>query len=75
MNVTAVSPAAPGTLSLFPGHLLASPATSTVAFAVGRTRAVGAVMLLAADGSGTLKATNASTGQVDVVLDVSGTFE
>ncbi|MBK9375976.1 MAG: PQQ-dependent sugar dehydrogenase [Holophagales bacterium] len=75
VNVTAVSPAAPGTLSLFPGHLLASPATSTVAFAVGRTRAVGAVMLLAADGSGTLKATNASTGQVDVVLDVSGYFE
>ena len=75
VNVTAVSPVASGTLSLFPGHLSASPATWTVAFEAGRTRAVGTVMLLAADRSGTLKATNASAGPVDVVLDVSGYFE
>ncbi len=75
VNVTAVSPSASGALTLFPGHLPASPGTSTVSFAPGRTRAVGTVMLLAADGSGTLKVTNGSAGAVDVVLDVSGYFE
>jgi hypothetical protein len=75
VNVTAVSPSASGALTLFPGHLPASPGTSTVSFAAGRTRAVGTVMLLAADGSGTLKVANGSAGAVDVVLDVSGYFE
>ena len=75
VNVTAVAPAADGLLVLFPGHLAATPNASTVSFAAGRTRAVGTVMLLAADGSGTLEATNRSDGPVDVVLDVSGYFE
>ncbi|HYN42695.1 MAG TPA: PQQ-dependent sugar dehydrogenase, partial [Thermoanaerobaculia bacterium] len=74
LNVTAVSPAASGYLTVFPGHLAAS-ATSTVSFAAGRTRAAATVMLLAADGTGTLKVTNGSAGAVDVVLDVSGYFE
>lgn len=75
VNATAVSPGAPGFLSLFPGHLAVSPGTSTVAFAAGRTRAAGTVLMLAADGAGTLKVTNASDGAVHVVLDVSGYFE
>ena len=75
MNVTAVAPAAAGHLTLFPGHLGAAPDASTLNFAAGRTRAVGTRMLLAADGTGTLKVVNGSAGQVDVVLDVSGYFE
>jgi PKD repeat protein len=75
VNVTAVAPAAAGHVTLFPGHLAAAPDASTLNFAAGRTRAVGTVMLLAADGSGTLKVTNGSAGSVDLVLDVSGYFE
>lgn len=75
VNLTAVAPAAAGHLTLFPGHLASAPDASTLNFAAGRTRAVGTVMLLAADGSGTLEATNGSAGPVHVVLDVSGYFE
>lgn len=75
LNLTAVAPAAAGSLTLFPGHLPDPPGTSTASFAPGRTRATAATLLLAADGSGTLRATNASPGAVDVVLDVSGYFE
>ena len=74
-NVTAAAPSAAGTLTLFPGHLAAPPGTSTVAFAAGRTRAVSAILLLSADGDGTLRAANLSAGTVDVVLDVAGYFE
>lgn len=75
LNVTAVTPTAPGSLSVFPGDLAASPGTSTVSFPAGRTRASVTVALLSTDGAGTLKAANGSTGPVDVVLDVSGYFE
>lgn len=75
LNVTAVAPAAPGSLTLFPGHLSVAPGTSTVSFSAGRTRAAATVLLLAVDGAGTLKVTNGSAGAVHVVLDVSGYFE
>ena len=75
LNVTAVTPSAPGSLSVFPGHLAAGSGTSTVSFPAGRTRASATVMLLSVDGDGTLKVANGSAGPVDVVVDVSGFFE
>lgn len=75
LNVTAVAPAAPGSLSVLPGHVPSAPGTSTVSFPAGRTRAASTVMLLSADGAGTVKVANGSAGLVDVVLDVSGYFE
>lgn len=75
VNVTAVAPSAAGHLSVLPGHVLAPPQTTTVSFSAGRTRAVGTVALLSADGAGTLRVANGSAGPVEVLLDVSGYFE
>jgi hypothetical protein len=71
-NVTAVSPAASG-------GLLAGPAGITLTnpllpFAAGRTRALGAFLLVTGSPSGSVQMTNQSAAPLDVVLDVSGYF-
>jgi hypothetical protein len=74
VNLTAVTPSAPGNLRLFPGDA-AAPDTSTVNFAAGVTRANNAVVGLASSGSGTLAMRNSSSASVHVVIDVNGYFE
>jgi hypothetical protein len=69
--VTVTGPTAAGELTLFPGEG-AAPATTTISFAAGRTRANNAVLGL---GEGTLSVRNRQeAGSVHVILDVSGFF-
>lgn len=70
LNLTVVNPAAGGHLTLF-GSVL-PPATSTLNFAPGQTRANNAVVGLAADGS--LAVVCGSLGAAHLVLDVNGYF-
>jgi hypothetical protein len=74
VNVTAVLPAANGSLHAYPGNVTPTSAT-ILSFRKGRTRAATAVLSLATDGSGTLGFWNESTGSLDILLDVSGYFE
>lgn len=76
VNVTVTEPTAGGHVVLYAGGG-ALPATSTINFAAGQTRANNAVLPLASNGSGTLdaRATMAAGATVHLVLDVSGYFE
>jgi hypothetical protein len=67
LNVTAVTPSAPGNVSFFPG-------TSALNFATGKTRANNAIVSVTSSG-GTLAFRNSSAASVHVVIDVSGYFE
>ncbi len=75
-NVTALQATGPGRLTLHPGDL-AAPATSTINFSAGITRANNAMLSLALDGTGTLTLTPfvSGGGTVDAIVDVSGYFE
>jgi hypothetical protein len=75
VNLTVTQPAAQGHLTLYPGDSPAPPLASNVNFTRGVTRASNAVVLLATDGSGTIKVKNGSVGAVHFVLDVSGYFQ
>jgi len=74
VNVTVTGPAQPGFVSLFPGDSL-PPATSTINFSAGQTRANNAVVLLATNGSGSLSVQNGAAGTVHMILDVNGYFQ
>jgi flagellar capping protein FliD len=74
LNVTAVSPTVGGHVTVFPGGT-AVPATSTVNFSAGQTRANNLIVGLAADFSGklTLRAV-VPGGEVHFTVDVVGYF-
>ncbi len=72
-NATVTGPTAGGYLSLMPGNGLSGSSTSN--FSVGQTRANNCVVQLASDGTGTVAATNGSTGTVNLILDVTGYFQ
>jgi hypothetical protein len=74
-NLTAVEAGANGNLALFPGDHVFPPSASTLNFKAGVTRANNAVVPLASDGTGTIKAKNRSPGSVHLVLDVNGYFQ
>jgi hypothetical protein len=76
VNVTAVSPTAPGHVVLWPADLL-KPPTSVITFPAGSTRASNAVLRLATDGTGNLAAQSSvgGGGTVHLVVDVTGYFE
>lgn len=76
VNLTAVGATAGGSLTGGPGNQTV-PATTVIAFGANKTRAASAVVRLATDGSGTLKAEAdlASGATVNLVLDVAGWFE
>ncbi len=76
LNATVIQPTEAGYLALYPGDL-AIPATSTLNFAAGQTRANNAVLPLAANGAGTLAITPfmAGDGTVHLIVDVVGYFE
>ena len=61
VNVTAISAAASGSLTLFPGDR-ALPFTTTISFATGKTRANSAVVGLALDATGTIRVKSSSSG-------------
>lgn len=74
-NVTAVAPAEPGDILVFPGDLADPGVASSLSFRTGLTRAVQSIVGLAADGTGTVRIRNRAPGTVDVVVDVNGYFE
>jgi len=76
LNVTAVTPTGVGYATLYPGNY-PQPATSTINFAAGVTRANAAVMGLATDASGTVNLSIfvANGGSTHFVVDVTGYFQ
>ena len=73
LNVTVVGASSPGHIRLAPGNGLTE--SSAINFSPGRTRANNGIILLATDGTGRIAATNASSGTVHLILDVSGYFQ
>jgi hypothetical protein len=73
LNLAVVGASAPGHIRLAPGNGLTD--SSAVNFSPGKTRANNAIILLATDDTGTVAATNHSSGSVHLILDVSGYFE
>jgi glucose/arabinose dehydrogenase len=74
VNVTVTSPNAAGNLVLFPGGSTA-PATSTINFVAGQTRANNATVELGAVGDLGVSCTMPGGGAVHFVLDVTGYYE
>lgn len=74
VNVTVTQPHAAGYLTLFPGNTAPIPATSTINFSPGQTRANQAILPLSPDGAVRFDAVVGSAGTVHLVLDVSGYF-
>jgi hypothetical protein len=74
INLTVVSPTAPGFVSIYPGNGLPSP-TSAINFTAGATRANSAVAPLSTDVTGKIGVLNGSAGTVHVIIDVTGYFE
>lgn len=72
-NVTVVNPGGNGSLEAGPAGIGLN--ISLVPFAAGRTRALGAMLLVAGSPEGSIQMTNLSTAPLDVVLDVSGYFK
>src|SRR6185436_12308223 len=76
VNVTVVSPTAAGYLVLYPGDE-GVPASAVLNFGSGQLRSNNAILKLSTDGAGTLGALAgfAATGQVHLIVDVSGYFQ
>lgn len=76
LNVTAASATSFGNISLFPGDA-APPVSTSINFLADSTRANNAILPLARNGIGTIRARPfvANTGQVHLILDVNGYFE
>jgi hypothetical protein len=70
-NITVVSPALPGFLTLFPGGTT-KPVASSINFSTGQTRANNVILPLSTDGTGTFNAFTGSTGTVHFIFDVNG---
>lgn len=70
-NVTAVSPASPGFLEIYPTGGLRT-GTSTVHFQTGQVRANNSLLVLGVGGEVTVR--NGAAGTVHLVLDVAGYF-
>jgi hypothetical protein len=75
VSLTVVRAQALGHLEIFPGDQTTPPGTSSLNFGPGQTRSNNAILLLATDGSGTVKVRSVTSGSVDLVVDVLGYFE
>ena len=75
MNLTVTGPSMGGQITLYRADLPSPPVTINIALRPGVTRANNGILDLALDSSGTFKAFNDSTGEVHLILDVSGWFE
>ena len=74
VNLTVTQPSAPGFLTFYPADRT-RPQVSNINFSPTQTRGNNGVLLLANDGSATIKIFNGSAGTVHVVLDVNGYFQ
>jgi len=73
VNVTTISPAALGSLAIYPGNAFPL-GTSTLNFAPGKDRANNAVLYLATNGAGSIGVQNNSSGALNVLIDVMGYY-
>jgi hypothetical protein len=73
VNLTVTQTGGPGHIEYFPGNAFPF-GTSSVSFATGQTRANNAVLMLATDGSGSVRFLNTSGGSAHLILDVNGYF-
>jgi hypothetical protein len=74
-NVTVTQTSAPGSLAIVAGNAAGPTTTSNLSFGVGQSRANNTVLLLAGDGSGTVRVENGSAGTLHAILDVNGYFQ
>jgi hypothetical protein len=74
VNVTSVSPAALGNLAIYPGNAFPL-GTSNLNFTPGKNRANNSLLYLATDGAGTIGVQNASSGSLNLIVDVVGYFK
>jgi len=74
-NLTVTDTTAPGSLAIVPGDATGPTTTSSLSFGAGQARANNTMLLLAADGSGTVRLENGSAGTLQVILDVNGYFK
>jgi len=74
VNVTVTNPAAAGYLTLGRGDAASLPTTGTIYFSAHQIRANNTFIALASDTTGTIKVLDASTGTVDLIVDVNGYF-
>lgn len=72
-NVTVISPAAAGYLSIDPGNAFFL-GTATMTFEAGDLLSNNASLTLATDGSGTIRILNGSGGNTHVTVDVTGYY-
>jgi hypothetical protein len=72
-NITVTGSTQPGYLTLYPSDGT-QPLTTSIHFMPGQTRANNVVLLLSADGTGSIKVDTGSLGTVDLILDVNGYF-
>jgi hypothetical protein len=72
-NVTVTGPTSLGYVTVFPGNAFPL-GTSVLNFTAGKVVANNAVVLLATDGTGTIRILNGSSGTTDVVVDVTGYY-
>jgi hypothetical protein len=76
VNITVTQPSSLGHIAFQPGGCTASPQTTTINFSAGQTRANNAVLPLAVDGSGGLRAlASVGAGSVHLIIDVTGYFQ
>ena len=73
-NVTVLPATAGGSLVAYPGDG-SLPGTNTISFDPGHPRGNNAVLLLATDGSGTVRVNNSAADAVHLVVDMSGYFQ
>jgi hypothetical protein len=73
INVTVTQAGAAGDVKVTPGDQLTT-LSSTLSFAVGRTRASVTLVRLSTDGLGTIAATNTAAAAVHLIVDVNGYF-
>jgi hypothetical protein len=74
-NVTVTNATTDGRLVVYPGDLSVPPLVETLVFRAGRTRANNTILGLARDGSGSFNAQNATSGTLDLIVDVTGYFQ
>jgi hypothetical protein len=74
-NLTLTQTTAPGSLAIVASDAAGPTTTSNLSFRAGQTRANNTMLLLAQDGSGTVRVENGSAGTLHAILDVNGYFQ
>ena len=74
-NLTVTQTSAPGSIAIVAGDAAGPTTTSNLSFGAGLSRANNTVLLLASDGSGTVRVENGSAGTLHAILDVNGYFQ